>query len=234
MKMVSRTHAGLQRMRNEDALRIDADAGIAVLADGMGGLMAGSEASQLAVEHVFMALAASTVRNTKQLHDAISRAHQAISEASAVKEMRSQMGSTVVVWVAAQDHWRAAYVGDSRLYHWHQGELRQLSRDHSLAQRMLDSGEVESGVDVEDHYGHVLTQGLGLRQPLDPGNCNGALNAPGQRFMLCSDGLSDLVTPNKMASALGLSDLQEAADVLLGYAMDMGGTDNISVVLIEP
>jgi len=99
---------------------------------------------------------------------------------------------------------------------------------------MLDSGEVESGVDVEAHYGHVLTQGLGLRQPLDPGNCNGALNAPGQRFMLCSDGLSDLVTPDKMASALGLSDLQEAADVLLGYAMDMGGTDNISVVLIEP
>ena len=232
MKMVSRTHAGLQRMRNEDALRIDADAGIAVLADGMGGLMAGSEASQLAVEHVFMALAASTVRNTKQLHDAISMAHQAISEASAAKEMRSQMGSTVLV--AAQDHWRAAYVGDSRLYHWHQGELRQLSRDHSLAQRMLDSGEVESGVDVEAHYGHVLTQGLGLRQPLDPGNCNGALNAPGQRFMLCSDGLSDLVTPDKMASALGLSDLQEAADVLLGYAMDMGGTDNISVVLIEP
>lgn len=234
MKMVSRTHAGLQRMRNEDALRIDADAGIAVLADGMGGLKAGSEASQLAVEHVFMALAASTVRNTKQLHDAISMAHQAISEANAAKEMRSQMGSTVVVWVAAQDHWRAAYVGDSRLYQWHQGELRQLSRDHSLAQRMLDSGEVESGVDVEAYYGHVLTQGLGLRRPLDPGNCNGALSAPGQRFMLCSDGLSDLVTPGKMASALGLSDLQEAADVLLGYAMDMGGTDNISVVLIEP
>ena len=234
MKMVSRTHAGLQRMRNEDALRIDADAGIAVLADGMGGLMAGSEASQLAVEHVFMALAASTVRNTKQLHDAIAMAHQAISEASAAKEMRSQMGSTVVVWVAAKDHWRAAYVGDSRLYQWHQGELRQLSRDHSLAQRMLDSGEVESGVDVEAYYGHVLTQGLGLRRPLDPGDCNGALNAPGQRFMLCSDGLSDLVTPGKMASALGLSDLQEAADVLLEYAMDMGGTDNISVVLIEP
>ena len=234
MKMVSRTHAGLQRMRNEDALRIDADAGIAVLADGMGGLMAGSEASQLAVEYVFMALVASTVRNTKQLHDAISMAHQAISEASAAKEMRSQMGSTVVVWVAAKDHWRAAYVGDSRLYQWHQGELRQLSRDHSLAQRMLDSGEVESGVDVEAYYGHVLTQGLGLRRPLDPGDCNGALNAPGQRFMLCSDGLSDLVTPDKMASALGLSDLQEAADVLLEYAMDMGGTDNISVVLIEP
>ena len=234
MKMVSRTHAGLQRMRNEDALRIDADAGIAVLADGMGGLMAGSEASQLAVEHIFMALVASTVRNTKQLHDAIAMAHQAISEASAAKEMRSQMGSTVVVWVAAKDHWRAAYVGDSRLYQWHQGELRQLSRDHSLAQRMLDSGEVESGVDVEAYYGHVLTQGLGLRRPLDPGDCNGALNAPGQRFMLCSDGLSDLVTPGKMASALGLSDLQEAADVLLEYAMDMGGTDNISVVLIEP
>ena len=70
----------------------------------------------------------------------------------------------------------AAWVGDSRLYRWQQGTLTQLSKDHSLAQRMLDSGEVESGVDVEAHYG-ILTQGLGLRQPLDPGFCDGELDS---------------------------------------------------------
>ena len=82
--------------------------------------------------------------------------------------------------------------------------LTQLSNDHSLAQRMLDSGEVESGVDVEAHYGHVLTQGLGLRQPLDPGFCRGEMSAgdggiANQRFLLCSDGLSDLVSEDFMA-----------------------------------
>ena len=153
--------------------------------------------------------------------------------------MQSQMGSTVVIWVGSEDRWMAAWVGDSRLYRWRQGTLTQLSKDHSLAQRMLDSGEEESGVDVEAHYGHVLTQGLGLRQPLDPGFCDGELDSYeaggfGQRFLLCSDGLSDLVSEDYMAEVLARENLEAAADSLLGRALDMGGHDNISLILIEP
>jgi serine/threonine protein phosphatase PrpC len=239
MKMVGRTHAGLQRMRNEDALGFDSKRAIAVVADGMGGLMAGAEASRIAVDVALERLSAANTVQAQQLADAIALGHQTIVDVSAAKEMTSQMGSTVVIWSATKDRWCAAWVGDSRLYQWHQGALAQLSKDHSLAQRMLDSGEVESGVDVEAHYGHVLTQGLGLRQPLDPGFCGGELGAYeaggiGQRFLLCSDGLSDLVSEDFMAQVLARDDLESAAEKLLGRALDMGGHDNISLILIEP
>ncbi len=239
MKMVGRTHSGLQRMRNEDALGFDSTRAIAVVADGMGGLMAGAEASRIAVDGVLEHLNAADTLDAQHLGDAISKSHQAIVEVSTAKEMQSQMGSTVVIWVGREDRWMAAWVGDSRLYRWQQGTLTQLSNDHSLAQRMLDSGEVESGVDVEAHYGHVLTQGLGLRQPLDPGFCRGEMSAgdgehANQRFLLCSDGLSDLVSEDYMAEVLAREDLEAAADTLLGQALDMGGHDNISLILIEP
>jgi protein phosphatase len=148
--------------------------------------------------------------------------------------MASKMGSTVVIWMRAGDAWHGAWVGDSRLYHWQHQQLRQITKDHSLAQRMLDSGEAEPGVDVEAHYGHVLTQGLGLRQPLDPGYCSGGCESSGQRFLLCSDGLSDMVDDEKISAALCCADLDEGADRLIGDALDMGGRDNISLILIEP
>ena len=234
MKMVGRTHPGLQRMRNEDALRYDAENGVAVLADGLGGLMAGSEASKVAVEKICRHLELSAIGAANDLGAAIESAHQAILEISAAKEMASKMGSTVVIWMRTGDAWHGAWVGDSRLYHWHHQQLRQITKDHSLAQRMLDSGEAEPGVDVEAHYGHVLTQGLGLRQPLDPGYCSGGCESSGQRFLLCSDGLSDMVDDEKIAAALSCSDLDEVADRLIGDALDMGGRDNISLILIEP
>ena len=238
MQMASRTQAGLVRMRNEDALEVDLDNGIAVLADGMGGLMAGREASSLVVQEVLAQLKAAlgeAVTGPPQgLDTAIDAAHQRVLQASAAKEMKAQMGSTVVIWVVAEKHWSAAHVGDSRLYRWHASVLEQISTDHSLAQRMLDSGEVEPGVDVEAHYGHVLTQGLGLRQPIEPGFSGGEIVSGHERFLLCSDGLSDMVSAEKIAQSMALQDIEEAADQLLGCALDMGGKDNISLILIEP
>lgn len=250
MEMASRTHAGLVRMRNEDALEVDLNYGVAVLADGMGGLMAGREASRLVVQEVLTQLRKGAGQQVGQANagelpresklsfegfgEAIHAAHQQVLQASAAKEMKAQMGSTVVIWGVSDGRWSAAHVGDSRLYRWHANALEQLSTDHSLAQRMLDSGEVEPGVDVEAHYGHVLTQGLGLRQPIEPGFHGGDIVGVGERFLLCSDGLSDMVSEEKMSQALALEDLEDAADQLLGFALDMGGKDNISLILIEP
>ena len=231
--MLGRTHPGLQRMRNEDALRFDAEIGLAVLADGIGGLMEGSQASKVAVERIYDHLEQSTAAVADDLHAAIESAHQAILQISAPKEMASKMGSTVVIWQQTGDTWRAAWVGDSRLYLRQDGRLQQMSKDHSLSQRMLDSGEAEPGVDIEAHYGHVLTQGLGLRQALDPGFCSGECKRSGQRFLLCSDGLSDMVAQDKISAALELPDLEDVADHLVARALDMGGRDNISLILIE-
>jgi protein phosphatase len=241
-------------MRNEDALEVDLNYGLAVLADGMGGLMAGREASRIVVQEVLTKLREAVDQQVDQqvdqendveppresgvsfegLGEAIQAAHQQVLQASAAEEMKAQMGSTVVIWTVADGLWSAAHVGDSRLYRWHRNALEQLSTDHSLAQRMLDSGEVEPGVDVEAHYGHVLTQGLGLRQPIEPGFHGGDIVGVGERFLLCSDGLSDMVSQEKMSQALAREDLEDAADQLLGFALDMGAKDNISLILIEP
>ncbi|MBP74656.1 MAG: serine/threonine protein phosphatase, partial [Gammaproteobacteria bacterium] len=113
--MVGRTHPGLQRMRNEDALRYEEKSGVAVLADGMGGLMAGSEASKVAVEKICRHLELSAIGAANDLGAAIESAHQAILEISTAKEMASKMGSTVVIWMRAGDAWHGAWVGDSRL-----------------------------------------------------------------------------------------------------------------------
>ena len=200
--------------------------------------MAGREASSLVVQEVLAQLKAAlgeAVTGPPQgLDTAIDAAHQRVLQASAATEMKAQMGSTGVIWVGAEKHWSAAQVGDSRLYRWHASVLEQISTDHSLAQRMLDSGEVEPGVDVEAHYGHVLTQGLGLRQPIEPGFYGGEIVSGHERFLLCSDGLSDMVSAEKIAQSMALQDIEEAADQLLGCALDMGGKDNISLILIEP
>ena len=190
----------------------------------MGGLMAGAEASRIAVDGVLEHLNAAHTLDAQHLGDAISKSHQAIVDVSTAKEMQSQMGSTVVIgsvvrivgWLPG---WGFSPVSLAA------GNTDSIEQRHSLAQRMLDSGEVESGVDVEAHYGHVLTQGLGLRQP-DPGFCDGELfheGGFGQRFLLCSDGLSDLVSEDYMAEVLARENLEAAAD-LFGTALDMGGT----------
>jgi protein phosphatase len=146
-------------------------------------------------------------------------------------EMNAQMGTTVVLWCLVNNSWLVAHVGDSRLYHFNNNALTQITQDHSLARRMLDSGEVEEGVDVHKHYGHVLTQGLGLRTPLAPSvHESGALCG---RYLLCSDGLSDQLAHEHMQRLMAEADLETCADELLQCSLEAGGKDNVSLILIE-
>ena len=231
MKMTSRTHRGLVRIRNEDAVWFDSDLGVAVLADGMGGLMGGQMASNVAIDSFKAYFTSTSLWSEDSITAAIENADGAVRRQSELMEMNAQMGTTVVLWCLVDTSWLVAHVGDSRLYHFNNNALTQITQDHSLARRMLDSGEVEEGVDVHKHYGHVLTQGLGLRTPLAPSvHESGALCG---RYLLCSDGLSDQLTHEHMQRLMAEADLEACADELLQCSLEAGGKDNVSLILIE-
>ena len=231
MKMTSRTHRGLVRIRNEDAVWFDIALGVAVLADGMGGLMGGQMASNFAIDSFKAHFSSTAEYSDRSITHAIEAADEAVRRQSELMEMNAQMGTTVVLWCRHDTDWLVAHVGDSRLYHFTDDALTQITQDHSLARRMLDSGEVEEGVDVHKHYGHVLTQGLGLRTPLAP-SIHRSSQLSG-RFLLCSDGLSDQLTHEHMQRLITEADLEVCADELLQCSLEAGGKDNVSLILIE-
>ena len=231
MKMTSRTHRGLVRIRNEDAVWFDSDLGVAVLADGMGGLMGGQMASNFALDSFRAHFTGNPLRSEGSITTAIESADEAVRRQSELMEMNAQMGTTVVLWCLVGTSWLVAHVGDSRLYHFFGDVLTQMTQDHSLARRMLDAGEVEEGVDVHKHYGHVLTQGLGLRTPLAPSIYRSGLLSG--RYLLCSDGLSDQLEHDHMQRLMAEADLEACADELLQCSLEAGGKDNVSLILIE-
>ncbi|MEM9622193.1 MAG: protein phosphatase 2C domain-containing protein [Pseudomonadota bacterium] len=232
LKMAARTHVGLVRLNNEDFVFSDATQGIAVLADGMGGLFAGEDASAVAVEAVRRQLLDENfaVTSTAQIEQLVRHAHEVLLEYAETQNYVGKMGTTLVVWVALGGCSYFAHVGDSRLYHHDGDELHLVSKDHTVAQRLLDMGALTPRQAQMSPKRHVLTQGLGLPGVIHPQT--GSLNLNG-RFLLCSDGLSDLVPTARIAELMAAADIEAAATELVRLALDEGGQDNISLILIE-
>ena len=149
------------------------------------------------------------------------------------------MGTTVVVWVAAE-HGQCfiAHVGDSRAYRWREAKLSALTSDHSLVQQMVDEGVLSASEALVAPNRNVVTRGIGLAADVatDVRSC---VHAAGDVFLLCSDGLSDLVADSAIAAIFtarlqGSGDLLAAVEELIEAANQAGGVDNISVILIRP
>jgi protein phosphatase len=239
MEIVSRTNKGLVRSINEDSIAILPDFGLAILADGMGGYEAGEVASQLAVQNIAKELIM-VVQNPsvgtgyQEVEDAVRAANQAIFDAVATRRGSEGMATTIVVAVFADERVIFAHLGDSRLYRFAEGTLEQLTSDHSIVQELVDQGmffsikeAMEAGVP-----NNVLTRGLGVETQvrLDIGETP---LEPGDVFLLCSDGLTNMVSDTKIAKILGETqgNLEGAADWLLKDALEAGGLDNVSLVL---
>lgn len=227
--MTSRTHQGLVRLSNEDCVYYDVDGEFAVLADGMGGLLAGEEASQSATLACRELLEADTQR-VADLSDIIAQAHQAVWQHARSRNYIGKMGTTLMVWRARSTRGEFAHVGDSRFYSLDNGVLQQLSEDQTVAQRMIDEGRIAKH---EAHLApnqNVLTQAVGIPGNLEPEH--GPAPNVG-RLLLCSDGLSDLVSFERIHRALLMDDIDVAAEQLVKEALDKGGRDNISVIVID-
>ena len=225
------TDVGLVRSNNQDELLMVT--GLFAVADGMGGAAAGEVASAIAIRSLQEAFAAGepTSRNLSAAAQAANRA--VWDQAEANPEMRG-MGTTLVALALVEDGALAAInVGDSRLYRFHDDTLEQITSDHNLVAEMVAEGRL-SKEEAEYHpRRNIMTRALGV-DPAVPVDLFQLEVRPGDRFLLCSDGLPRELPDDHIASLLRrLADPQEAARELVNEAKRRGGNDNITVVVVD-
>lgn len=225
------THAGLRRKRNEDTYCADVATGLFLVADGMGGHAAGERAAALARDG-----SARRVREGQSLVAAIRAAGQDITQQRDNTNSAPPMGTTVAALRLRHDCFEAAWVGDSRIYLLHERQLRQLSHDQSLVQSLVEEGLLDACAAQDDPRRNVLTQALGVTTPdtLQIGTVSGRVVA-GMCFLLCTDGLTEDVSPDTLVNILAREDIaaQEAVDHLLLAALDAGGHDNVTAIVVR-
>ena len=238
----SLSDVGRQRANNEDAVLVDAEHGIVVLADGMGGYNAGEVASALAVDLVvrelrgWLDLAAdrATVRDVRRAMEiCVDLANRQIFEAANTHAAYAGMGTTLVMAVLHDNTLIAGHVGDSRLYRWRGGALQQITRDHSLLQEQLDAGLITPEQAAVSTSRNLVTRALGVERGVQL-EINEYKVAADDVYLMCSDGLSDMVGDAAISSILQRGGtLASQADALVDAANAGGGRDNISVLLVQ-
>ena len=233
------TDVGRVRERNEDLAFVDPQRGIFLLADGMGGHPDGNLAAKIAIETTIHYLTAPGIVGRprdrgQKLCQAILAANRAILERSGAGDGGIGMGTTLVCLWLSKRNVHVAHVGDSRIYRLRDGVVEQLTRDHTVVQALLDRGDLAEGAPEIVQLGHILPQAVGLDPAVEPEVQKLALDA-GDIFLLCSDGLSDLVPDAAIGATVGASegDLLAAANALVATALNSGGHDNVTVVLIR-
>lgn len=212
---------------------------LGIVADGMGGHRAGDTASRLAVETIVKDLSAIPAALSledcgKAVQDAILHANQVIYQAASQSEEYHNMGTTVVVLLLAQDKGVLGHIGDSRAYKYRDGQLFQLTEDHTLVNELVKNGQISQEEAGMHPRRNVLTRALGTDEKVAV-DLNSIEFSEGDLFLLCSDGLSSYVSTDRMVQILGTAggSLQSRAESLLQLALDAGGDDNITVVLME-
>jgi PPM family protein phosphatase len=230
------THRG-GRATNEDSLIVESDLGLFAVLDGMGGAAAGEIAARLASEALvaFMRnhLANSNFTPRELLEFAVDWAGAAVYRAGKDHPEYRGMGTTVVACLVDSTRVVIGHVGDSRAYLLRDGHLQVLTRDHTVAQNLIDEGHLSTEAAARSEFKHVLTRNLGDEHGVQADILELALQA-GDRVLLCSDGLSGCVASTAMHRILGSSDApQEMARALIELALNGGeATDNITAVVL--
>lgn len=230
---------GRIRRRNEDHIGEDVDLGLLVLADGMGGHAGGEVASRMAVETMLQALK-ETIPHTRggrhdtleALHGAVIRTNQGIHEAAGQDVACAGMGTTLAVALFRKGRVFLAHVGDSRIYRFRQDRLQRLTSDHTLVQELVDQGLCPPEQVRTAAGRNLLTRALGIEPRVEVDTREERLQ-PGDLYLLCSDGLSDMVDDTAIEALIRRH--RDAPDTLtarlIARANDCGGRDNISVMI---
>jgi serine/threonine protein phosphatase PrpC len=230
----SATDPGRVREINEDSDLVAPN--LFVVADGMGGHAAGEVASAIAVGE-FRALAERPELRTEEIAEAISRANRQILHSGAQHHTRAGMGTTLaglgVVRAGGTAHWAVFNVGDSRVYHYVHGELHQVSVDHSEVQDLITAGYITPDEAKTHPDRNVVTRSLGT-EPAPVPDLWVFPPIAGDRFLICSDGLSRELEDAEIEAILHARTIaQEAATTLVDQAVEAGGNDNITVLVVD-
>ena len=230
------TDPGLIRTVNQDDYHIDPDGRFFIVADGMGGHAGGQEASKLATEAIQAHLDEhwqSQVASEELLEQAFYKANQSILQDQQNHPERPDMGTTAVVFMFRQGQSWCAHVGDSRLYRLRSSKLEQITEDHTWVARAMKAGDLTPDQARTHQWRHVLSQCLG-RKDLQQVDVQMMDVQPGDRLLLCTDGLTEELSDNLISSYIQPRlDGEEAAAMLIESAKEKGGRDNITVVIVE-
>jgi len=235
LRFFGKTDVGLVRQNNEDSFLIDQERGFCLVADGMGGIAGGEQASR------FFAQAADDIypsgrptSETDQI-DAVQRifwqANQNILNFVQENPHLKGMGCTAELMVFSQNRYVIGHMGDSRTYQYRNSRLKQLTKDHSLVQEQLDQGIISAPQAAVHTMRNIILRAVGVDEDLKLDIIRGNIRR-GDQYLLCSDGLTDLVNHEAIADVLASStDLYQKAETLISKALAAGGSDNVTVVL---
>ena len=248
LEIVSQTDSGMVRSHNEDSVVYDAACGLVVLADGMGGYNAGEVASGIAVSVTSTEIAhrlqnASPIERDEEtgeelgvllLRDNIQKANASIFQASQSQPQYAGMGTTIVSGLFYDNRVAVGHVGDSRMYRLRGETLEAITRDHSLLQEQLDSGMISIEDARHSKNKNLVTRAVGIDAEVVPEIHVHDVQV-GDIYLLCSDGLNDMVEDEDIQSTLYAmqGNLPLAAEQLIQMANDNGGRDNVSVILVK-
>jgi len=243
LTMIGRTDPGMVRDHNEDCFLIVPEVGFALLADGMGGHLAGEVASAMAVEQVNQHLLSAFRDPPKEsngdfesgtLVEAIKMANSAIHDASMNNPEKAGMGTTIVAVTFHDHHLTVAHVGDSRMYRFRGDALTQITEDHSMVQELLRRGLITPEEARTSANKNLVTRALGV-DPIVEVDVKADDVQDGDLYLLCSDGLSDVLTDQDMAAILSehRQDMDLAAKKMIEEVNQRGGPDNVSIVMIR-
>ena len=236
------TDEGLVRDHNEDYISWSPETGLVILADGMGGHNAGEVASELAVSSINEALEEVLSPEIKDscdmdfkevVHEAVIYANEEINSHAKEHPECNGMGTTIVMTLFYKDSVILASVGDSRIYRFRKGELKQVTTDHSLVQEMIDNGYMSEEEALNSTNRNLITRALGIAEDVKVDVTQDSFEKD-DIYLLCSDGLSDMINDEQIFSVLVKTrqDLKRASEELVKQAKDYGGHDNVSVILV--
>lgn len=230
---VTRTHVGLRRRVNEDSLLDRTDRGLWAVADGMGGHAAGDVASAKVTDALRrLPIVYGLDQLVESAFDAISKVNADLIALAAAEHESRTIGSTIVGLAIAGERYRCFWVGDSRAYRVRDGQIEQLTRDHSLVQDLVDAGMLNQAEAEKHPNANVITRAVGVGKTLNIDDVSGDAR-PGDQFLLASDGLTRLVDTSELADELTARRPAEAADRLIEKVLERGAPDNISMVIVR-
>lgn len=246
LEFASLTDTGLVRAHNEDAIETSKELGLAILADGMGGYNAGEVASRMCVDLIgkhlkqkqqsawIPLISKQTMVASRWINDAISYANERVLKAAHEHAEYVGMGTTIVVAMCHQDRLLVAHVGDSRVYRFRAGELKQITKDHSVLQAQIDAGLISEEQAKYSPIKNLITRAVGAQAEIEV-EIHAHPLEEGDIYLLCSDGLTDMLSYDQIHRILKQQSTQMeiCCQSLVNGANNCGGRDNVSVILLK-
>jgi len=234
IKGFSKSVAGVNRDHNEDSILMDCASGLFIVADGVGGHLAGEVASKTAVDGIRNEIGNTKKITSGSIKEAILKANSAVYEKSVSGNRQKGMATTLVmIKFIDSGHFMQAHVGDSRLYRVRGIQITQLTDDHSWVNEQVKEGKMTAEEAMYHPKKNIIMRAMGAEKSVEPEIKKSDFRT-GDKFLMCSDGLSDAVIKAEIYEALtGQDGIEAAAESLIALAQKKGSRDDISVIILE-